>query len=398
MKVAAAVVAALAASLATGPDIDATQFRFTRVLNAPTGAPVRFEPDGPFYGHTRVDFPDLRVLDADGEQVPWRLEPKPAAVPTEPVSLVARGRRDGIVSVVVDRGPVRPVIDRIELRIPDRVFVGTVVVEGSTTGAEGTYATLSETPIYAVRGAVSARSTTAVFPATDYRYLLVQATGVSEIAGASVSRDPEQAPLEPVEARVRSRTEQRTTVVRLDLGYARVPVDAVRIRSSAARYVRQVVVDGSNDGVTFVSLSQSKIARFPGVDLSKIVLAARHRYLRVMIHNGDDAPLDGLRVMPEALPRPVLLAGGQRPPFRLLYGAATVPAPAYDFAELPAAATGFERAREGVLGPERANELFEAPADTRSLFERNKGLVEGALVLAAIVVAAAGVLALRRRT
>jgi hypothetical protein len=392
---------ALAAAVAAGAaDIDETetQFRFTRVLNAPAGAPVRFEPDGALYGHTRVGFPDLRVLDADREQVPWRPEPKPAAVPVQPVSLVARGRRDGIVSVVVDRGAVRPVIDRVALQIPDRAFVGTVVVQGSNTGAEGTYATLSKTPIYAVRGAVSARSTTAVFPATDYRYLLVHATGVSEITGASVSRDPEEAPLEPVKARVRRRNEERATVIRLDLGHAKVPVDAIRIRSSTARYVRQVAIAGSNNGVTFVPLSQSEIARFPGVDLSKVALAARHRYLRVTIHNGDDPPLDRLRVVPEALPRPLLLAGGHRPPFRLLYGAATVPAPTYDFAQLPAAATGFERAREGALGSERANELFEAPADTRSFFERNDRLVEVALVLAAIVVAAGGLLALRRRS
>ena len=398
MKVGAAL-ALLAAVLATSAaDVDETQYRYTRVLKAPPGGPAHFEPDGPLYGHARVDFPDLRVVDTDGEQVPWRPEPKPAAVPTRPVSLVARGRRDGIVSVVVDRGPVRPVIDRIELQVPDRLFVGSVVVQGSSTGAEGTYASLSETPIYAVRGAVSARSTTAVFPATDYRYLLVQATGVSQITGASVSRDPEQQPLEPVDTKVRRRDEERATIVRLDLGYARVPVDEVRIHSSTPRYVRQVTVEGSNDGVTFVSLSQSKIARFPGVDLSKVALASRHRYLRVTLDNGDDAPLDGLRVMPEALPRPLLLAGGHRSPFRLLYGADTVPAPAYDFAQLPAAATGFERARQGVLDPERTNELFEAPTDTRSFFERNDSFVEILLVLAAIVVAVGGLLALRRRT
>ena len=57
------------------------------------------------YGHARVDFPDLRILDADGEQVPWRPEPTPAAVPQSAVELVARGRLGDTVTVVVDRGP-----------------------------------------------------------------------------------------------------------------------------------------------------------------------------------------------------------------------------------------------------------------------------------------------------
>jgi hypothetical protein len=397
MRLIAVVAAALAVAAA---DVDETQFRYERPLTAPAGAPVRFEPDARMYGHTRADFPDLRILDADGEQVPWRPEPKPAAVPQQSVPLVARGRRDGTVTVVLDRGPVRPVIDRIELTVPDRVFVGEVAVQGSNTGAEGSYARLSTTPIYSVRGAVAARSTTAVFPATDFRYLLVQATGVSQISGASVSRDPERPPLEPVEAQTRRRERERTTVVRLDLGFANVPVDSLRLRTRTPRYVRQMTVEGSNDGRRFTPLGSGQIARFPGVDLSTVAVFARHRHLRVTIQNGDDAPLAALTVTPEAQPRPLLLAGGHRPPFRLLYGGATVAAPAYDFAQLPPAATGFERARAGTLGSERANELFEAPvtADTRTFFERYDRLIDGALVLAVFVVAAGGLLALRRRT
>jgi hypothetical protein len=79
------------------------------------------------------------------------------------------------------------------------------------------------------------------------------------------------------------------------------------------------------------------------------------------------------------------------------YGAEDVAAPAYDFARLPAAATGFERARVGTLGAEAVNDLFEPPTDKRTFFERNRGALNALLVLAAIVVAVGGLLALRRR-
>jgi hypothetical protein len=390
----ATVATLLAATLAAG--VDESQFRYTRALGAAEGVPVSFEPDGPMYAHARVDFPDVRVLDARGEQVPWRPMPLPAEVPSQPVELVARGRRDGVVTVVVDRGAVRPVIDRLELDISDRVFTGTVVVQGSNTGAEASYAVLSSTPIYSVRGAVDARSTTAVFPPTDYRHLLVQARGVSDITGARVARDPRQAPLEQVAATERSRERRRATVVRLDLGYANVPVDAVVLRSRTPRYVRQVTIEGSNDGISYVPLGGGEIARFPEVALTRLDVQARHRYLRVTVHNEDDAPLAGLKVTAEARPRPLLLAEGYETPYRLLYGG-DVQAPSYDFQRLPAAATGFEEAREGTLTAERENPSYEAPADTRTFFERNDRLVQVALVVAALVVAAAGVLALRRR-
>jgi Protein of unknown function (DUF3999) len=392
------LLAIIAVAAAMGAvDVDESAFRYTRTLEAPVGAAVRFEPDARMYGHTRTGFPDLRIVDGADVQVPWRTMPKPTAVPFQPVPLVARGRREGTVSVVADRGAVRPVIDRIKLEIPDRAFVGEVDVQGSATGAEGSYARLSRTPIYAVRGAVDARSTTAVFPATDYRYLLVQASGVSNVTGASVARDPEQAPLEPVTAQATTSKDGTATVVRLDLGFRRVPVDAVRIRSSTPRYVRTVRIEGSNDGATFISLAGSEIAKFPGVDLSHVRLEGRHRFLRVTIENGDDPPLASLRVEAEAMSRPLLLASGHQPPFRLLYGAA-VSSPEYDFAQLPAAATGSERAVEGTLRAERTNQLFEAPEDTRTFFERNDFLIQVLLVAAALVVAAGGIVALRRRS
>ena len=184
----------------------------------------------------------------------------------------------------------------------------------------------------------------------------------------------------------------------LDLGFPRVPVDAVRLRSTTRRYVRRVTIEGSDDRSAFLRLAEGEIARFQSVDLSRVPVSARNRFLRVTIRNGDDEPLAGLRVVPEAAARPLLLASGHRPPYRLLYGAATVEAPAYDFAQLPAAATGIDRARSGTLGNEQANQLFEPPRDTRTFFERNDSLIQVALVLAALVVAAGGFLALRRRS
>ena len=392
----AALLAALA--VAAGGGVDESAFRYSRPLEATANRPVVFEPDARMYGHARVGFPDLRILDADGNQVPWRSAPTPAALSSRPVAVVARGRRDGTVTVVLDRGVVHPVIDRAALDIPDESFVGRVVVSGSTSGAEGSYARLSTTQIYAVHGAVDARSTTAVFPATDYRYLLVRATGVSGITGARVAREPSQTPLEPVTSASRRSERGLATVVRLDLGYPRVPVDAVRIESTTPSYVRAVRIEGSNDGTSFSTLGQGRVARFPGLALTHIGVDAQHRFLRVTIENGDDAPLDGLRVTAEARTRPLLLAEEYTPPYRLLYGAASVSAPEYDFEQLPAAATGVGRAVVGTLGAEAVNDAYEAPADTRTFLERNGWVTQALLVAGALVVAVAGLLALRRRT
>ena len=393
------VGAVLAAFVAVGvaAQVETSEFRYTRMLAAPAGVPVTFEPDGALYGHAAEGFPDLRVVDADGTQVPWRTEPLPAAVPPRAVPLVARGELDGVVSVVLDRGAAPEVIDRVELDVPDREFVGEVEILGSATGAEGSYATLSTTPIYAFRGAVAARSTTALFPSTDYRYLLVRARGVSGIDGATVSRDPLQPRLDSVSADSSVRQRPRATVVTLDLGFQNVPVDAIEVQSTTDTFVRRAVVEGSNNGTTYVPLGGAEVARYRGVDLDRIPIDGRQRYVRVTIVNGDDAPLAGLRVRALARDRPLLLAEGFTPPYRILYGAPGLAAPAYDFARLPASAIGLDRAREAELGRETLNADFEPPADARTFFEKNPNVVNGLLVLVAIVAAVAGLLALRRR-
>ena len=395
MNVGAVVAAFVAVGLAA--QVETSELRYTRALVAPPRVPVTFEPDGAMHGHAAEGFSDLRVIDADDTQVPWRTEPLPAAVPPRAVALVARGELDGVVSVVLDRGPTPEVIDRIELGVPDREFVGDVEVLGSATGAEGSYAALSTTPIYAVRGAVAARSTTALFPSTDYRYLLVRARGVFGIDGATVSRDPLQPRLDAVAAVSSVRRRSRATVVTLDLGFRNVPVDAVEVQSSTDTFVRRAVVEGSNDGTTFTPLGGAEVARYRGVDLDRIPVDGRQRYVRVTIVNGDDAPLSGLRVRALARDRSLLLAEGFTPPYRIFYGAPTLAAPAYDFARLPASAIGLDRAREADLGREILNEDFEPPVDTRTFFEKNPNVVNGLLVLAALVAAVGGFLALRRR-
>jgi hypothetical protein len=91
----------------------------------------------------------------------------------------------------------------------------------------------------------------------------------------------------------------------------------------------------------------------------------------------------------------LLAEGGHPGPYRVYYGSGTLAAPSYDFARLPRAALGLSHA--GSLGAEALNPAFLAAPDTRSFAAKHNWLVNGALALAALVVAAGGLVALRRR-
>src|SRR3989442_14503036 len=106
-----AVLAAAFAALAlasTAAAVDTHRFRYERSLSPAGPYPVRFEPDGPLYSHSRAGFADLRIIDAAGRQVPWRMLPVEAGPGPGPARVVeARRRGRAGVSQLVLRALLR---------------------------------------------------------------------------------------------------------------------------------------------------------------------------------------------------------------------------------------------------------------------------------------------------
>jgi Protein of unknown function (DUF3999) len=388
-----AAAALLLAPAAAATTISADDFRYERMLRPSANGYAAFAPDGPMFAHSRPGLADLRVLDADGRQTPWRFLPEAADRNVLEVELLNSGRLGGSVVALADLGPRRVVRNRLELVVRERGFVGRVTVSGSDD--RRSFTRLSTTSIYDVKGATAARSTTLVFPPTDHRYLRLRATGLRQpIPLARAFNQPRQQPLEPVTARSEQSEGPRATVVELDLGFQKLPVDALRFSTSTARFDREVEVAGSNGGRFLPLLGAARIVRLGGVAQLTVPIDARHRRLRITILNGDDAPLEQLSVRAVARTRTIVLERA-RPPYRLLYGNAGLGAPAYDFQQVPR--RELRPVRMGRLTPEQANPNYEPPEDTRSFVDRHDWVVEAALAFAAVAVGLGGFFALRRR-
>jgi Protein of unknown function (DUF3999) len=388
-RIALVVIAGLALAAPAWAQ-DEQDFRFVRTLEAPGRAAIVIEPDPRMYAHSQPDFADLRILDRAGRQVPWRSLPEPT-LRSATVPVLNSGREGGFATALLDFGPRRQVRDRIELSIPDSGFVGRVQVLGSHDRRR--YTRLSTSVVYDVQGVEGrARSTVIAFPPSDFRYLQLRARGVSRIDGAVVSRTL-QTPRPIRRDAVTTQVSSDPTRIVLDLGHANVPVDELEVSSSTRRYDRPARVEGSNDRKLWVPLATARVFRLGGSAPTSIRVDGRHRYLRLTIVNGDDPPLEQIRVAAFARPRPLLVEGGHARPLRMLYGDSRSGSPSYDFARLPPP----KRMERGTLGREQRNAAFEPPPDTRSFAARHSGVVTAALVLAALAAAAAGGLALRRR-
>jgi hypothetical protein len=396
---AAALAAGLLASAAAAQTVDESGFRYERALEAPPGL-ASFEPDGPLYAHSKEGLTDLRILDAAGAQVPWRTLPPPSLEqPPRMVRLLNSGTRAGKAVALVDLGPDPGIHDRLMLDIPDADFVGRVDVRGSDQ-RDGPFTFLSSTGIYDISGAPPARSTTAVYPQSDFRYLSLTATDVSGITGVFVPvagvPSPELLRRELDSFEMSSADQQ--TIATADIGFPNVPADELRIRAETKLYDRPVHIEGSNTGETWVLLAQGRVFRFQSSVETTIPLSARHRYLRLTIDNGDDPPLEGLDVEALARPRTILVSDGFEPPYRLLYGNPSLLAPQYDFAEAPIESIDPDSAAEASLGAEELNPSWEPPEDTRSFSARHPEVIPAVLAIAAVVLFFGAFLALRRRT
>jgi hypothetical protein len=376
------VIALLAVLVAAVAPVQ-QQLAFERQLQPHTRGPVLLEPDGPMFAHTRVGFPDLRIVDAHGDQVPWRQFPAPPVAQARDLPLLDAGRRGALTVARLDLGSGHAPVDRVTLQVPDREFVGSATAYGSDD--RSTWTRLSTTEIYAVSGAAPARSTTLLLPPTTFRYLEVRATHISRIAGASVAGTAPPLPLRTLPVRVTA----GDSVVVVDLRYRNVPVDELRISSSTPRYDRPFTVEARG-----VEVAAGELVRVGARRETIVPLAARGRILRIRIVNGDDPPLRGLRVEVLARPRTLLVEGGHIRPLTVFYGGA-VRAPSHDYARLPRSALALDRARPGALGPERPNPNY-AVVDTRSFVATHPTLVTLALVLAAAAVIGGAALALRR--
>jgi len=370
------------------------EFRYTRELPAQVASGrVAFEPDGPMLGHSQQAFADLRVVDAYGNQVPWRHVPEGRLAIGHEAAVLNSGRRGDVAVALVDVGPERRVYERVELGIAGGGFVGNVTAFGSDR-RHGRFTRLSTTTVYDVSGAQSARSTTIVLPPTDHRFLELRATGVRRITGATVLGAFERPDLvRRRHAVLGVQNRARTTVSTLDFGLPGVPVTRLELHAADARYERPVLVEGSNDRATFVPVAEGRMTRAPGIVSPPLEFESRFRYLRVTVENGDDPPMRAVRSETFGPSFALMVEGGHPEPLRLLYGA-DMRAPSYEFARLPV-----EQPVE-VLDPSRLpretlNPAFELPGETFG--ERYRWLVQAALVLAALVVAIAGFLAVRRR-
>jgi hypothetical protein len=399
-----ALAAVLAGALALAAGREQALPSFEREIRVEAAGRVAVRLDRDVYEGARRDLGDLRVLDERGGEIPYvidRAEPGGRGEDVRPAVRNRGWRSDGAASAVLDFGG-RVGKRRLEVRLAGDNFRRRVRVEGSDDGSA--WVTLvDEAWVFAVPGPEPARYETVDLPENDFPLLRVLAHPAPDEKGRPAIDDawvPGDGRPPRREERLVARWSEaqdpnaRETWLTLDLGARHQPFSTVELEVADERFFREARVEVRHeprtpgDAVGWEPIGRGALYRLEHEgrrrECLRVEARGRARALRVRVRNLDDRPLR-VRGVALRVPAERLMFEAERPGrYRLTYGSADRPSPAYDLARTAGDLAAWGEATSlAFLGPPRR--LAAAGDGSLPWTERHPSLLWGGLL--AVVVA-----------
>jgi hypothetical protein len=396
----------LLVSSGVSADFSPSEWRYVKDIVLPPGVQemtlVELAPDTEVFSGAAGGLADLRIISGESEEIPYKLEVSRAESERTSftVSILDEGYLPGsYTTFTADLGRVGVRHNEIEFRTPADEFRRQATVETSNDGS--TWLTVAEQTVYAFtvreRG-FTTRNTGIRYPESTARYLRVriadEGEGPLEITGATVFL-VEESPAREIARDASILSIDRddaasTTNVVVDLGAPGIPSHRLAVSVADVNFYRVVTLQSSRDRQNWAPLVRGAeiysfdTPRFVGSSLEVTYPETDSRYLRLVIRDEDNPPLDVQGVEVWGLFRRLVFYAGPQQTYRLYYGNEEAGKPSYDIERIfPFLIT--EGLPEAGIGPQYANPDFEEEKPPVS--ERFPWLFPVVIAVAAIIVA-----------
>ena len=322
---------------------------------------------------------DLRIVRDGGEEVPYQL----AITRGGSRRTTHSGRIQdlghlpgGHTELVIDLSRPGLLHNEVEILTTSKNFRRKVELESSNDGES--WLTVSQgIEIYdftAAKRNFNARNTRIQYTESTARYLRIRILNGGEapltITGASAASLVEEEPLSTeYPAQIMDREEDSTKGISrltVDLATTGLPTDRLTLGTGDTNFHRRVTLEGSLDGEIWRSISGSgevyayETPKFTGSKLRVDYPEVTYRYLRLSIHNQDDAPLAVGEVAASGLRRRLIFQPALGATYGLYYGNTQARKPSYDLQRfLPYLET--DNLPGAELGEQRNNAQFARP-------------------------------------
>jgi hypothetical protein len=164
-----ALVALVAAAAASAAE---PRFAYERTLVTHGSGPYLLLPDPKMSGHSALGFPDLRIVDRNGEPIAWRVLGRPGPPRPWPIKSTTRRERGKRTVVMVDLGALVPA-QEIRIRSATPVYDRPVRIENKTY-ANAAWTPLNEARLSRYKGVLHHRFGMSEVPATHFLRITIE--------------------------------------------------------------------------------------------------------------------------------------------------------------------------------------------------------------------------------
>jgi len=396
------LVFALLMLTAVAAAYDAAIAYFARSRNVTAGAPAAQKyliVDADVWKFSRSDLADIRLYDGDS-QVPYALVKQSGGSSTEETSakVLNLGSVAGHTEFDLDVSALAD-YDQIRLQLSAKNFINRTQVEGRKASTDRSGVNLGSSTLYDFTAEGLGSNSNLKFTVASFPYLHVRlAPGIrpDQVKGAYLSNFSETkaawsevGQCEPAPGLAKQSTFACTLGDGMPLERIAFNVSSASGPSGSVRNFSRTVIVTDEKGSEIQSGSISRVFVKRGgetvsnEDLAIDVYSRVAKKVRVIVENGDDAPLPIARVQLLSLQRRIYFDPRGKMALRLYYGDAKLDAPSYDYQKF------FQASPDAVvaqLGSAESNGQFTGRPDDRPWSERHGWVLWAAMLIAVVVI------------
>jgi hypothetical protein len=381
----------LAFLLVASPSI--SYFNYQRQVQAGNSGGQHYAVvDETFWRRARPDLGDVRLYSAEKE-IPYKLTIELGSSETEQKQcrVLQPGTVGGKTQFLLDMSGA-PEYDRVELKLAARNFVAHARVEGQDDPHGARWAVLGTTTLYDLSDEKLGRNSALQLPLTTHKYLRVTVDSSVkpsdvESATAGVTR-AQKAVWRGLSSEPKQEQQGKDTVFTFSVP-GNVPVERAvfTIDPAQQNFMRGMEIQGDK-GMWFGAGEISRIhmqrngQKIDVEQTSLDVRGASQGTLKVIVHNGDDAPLKITGARLQQYERRIYFDADSGAQPRFYYGDEKLDAPVYDYAKL------FQKdanAGQVQLGAEETNAAYTGRPDDRPWSERHPAVLWVAIIAAVLI-------------
>ncbi|MDD5458278.1 MAG: DUF3999 family protein [Phycisphaerae bacterium] len=415
----------IAAAHLFGMDMSKWKSRCDINFDKAAGKYYRFSVTPEIYDAGQIGLSDIRLIGADGGQIPYLIARSKDITTKEAYSLKVINRVVDSVGnslVTLDFGQQNKK-NEVEVITSGNNFRRAVKIEGSNDNVTF-YTIVARGYVFAIDSTAARRFGKVEMPVNDYRYLRVTVEPMVDEKDAAIAEvrtyniKKESAQRKSVEMALLSQREDeknRVSVYEYDIKYRNLPVKEIELQVQDDSFYRYVTVDGRDAATRKIKIDgEDNRERYREIEESWMPMASGaiyryitergncenlklpvsdgqkvYRYLRITIKNYDDRPIEINDAIAKIIPHRVLFEPGQSDTAVLYLGANGISSPQYDLRYKVKNVVDIV-AGDASLGQLTDNPTFSEHQNILPWSERHRILLFG--ILGIIVVALGGVI------